>query len=224
MIYILHIAILVAIYSILAMSLDVLVGHSGLLSLTQGAFFGIGAYASAQATVIYHLPFIMSLMVGMIAAWFFSVVLALFTARLKGDFYFIATFAFQLLISYAFVDLTRITGGPLGIVDIRPYAFFWMSAVSQLDFAVMAGLCAVIVALVIRRITAGPLGRALHCIREDDVISSGYGKNVFLLRLRAMAVSAVSAAIAGVLYAHYVRRIQQRSATGLLECNCSQKT
>ena len=97
MTYILHIAILFAVYAILSMSLDVLVGHTGLLSLAQGAFFGIGAYASAQATVVFHLPFILSLSAGMVSAWFFSIVLGLYTARLKGDLFFIATFAFQLL-------------------------------------------------------------------------------------------------------------------------------
>jgi branched-chain amino acid transport system permease protein len=96
--YLVHLAILISIWSILAISLNLIVGYTGLLSITHSAFFGLGAYVTAIATTQYHVNFFFSILIGMGITALFSLVFSLILARFKGDYYAIVSFGFNIII------------------------------------------------------------------------------------------------------------------------------
>lgn len=211
--YLLHIAVLVGMYAVLAVSLDLLVGHTGLLSLAQAAFYGLGAYTSALLAVHFGAPFLVGILVGMVAAALVSLIVSLPSLRLHDDYFVIATFGFQMILFSIFNNWMDITRGPLGIPGIRQPTIFGWSVRSHVGFLVMAALLAAFAYLIVGRITTSPFGRVLRAIREDEVLTQAMGKNTLYFKVSAFAVSAALAASAGSLYAHYITFIDPTSFT-----------
>jgi branched-chain amino acid transport system permease protein len=211
--YLLHIAILICIFSILAVSLDLVAGHGGFLSISQAAFYGLGAYTSALLAVQVGIPFCMSILAGMIVAFLASFVVSLPSLRLHGDYFVIATFGFQMILFSVFNNWMRITHGPLGIPGIPQPVIFGWHATSHLDFLILAVAFSCFGYFVVYRLTSSPFGRVLHAIRQDEVLAKALGKNTLYFKVTAFAVSAALAASAGSLYAHYITYIDPTSFT-----------
>jgi len=211
--YLGHVLVLVAIYTVLAASLNVLVGHAGILSVAQAAFYGVGAYASALLAVRLGAPFIVGLLAGMVVAVLVSFVVSLPSLRLHGDYFVIATFGFQMILYSVFNNWMGLTDGPLGIPGIPQPVIFGWRVESHFEFLVLAAVLAAFAYLVVWRITASPFGRVLHAIREDEVFAQALGKNTLRFKVTAFAVSAALAASAGSLYAHYITYIDPTSST-----------
>jgi branched-chain amino acid transport system permease protein len=211
--FLLHILVLFGIYTTLAISLDLLVGHTGLLSMSQAAFYGLGAYTSALLAVEFGLPFPASILAGMISAGLISFVVSLPSLRLHDDYFVIATFGFQIIAFSIFNNWMGLTRGPLGIPGIpRPNILGWKIE-SQLGFVALGGIVALFSYLVVTRIAESPFGRVLHAIREDELFAAALGKNTLGFKVAAFAVSGVLAASAGSLYAHYITFIDPTSFT-----------
>lgn len=211
--YILHILILAAIYAVLAVSLDLLAGQTGLLSIAHAAFYGIGAYTSALLVTFYHLPFTISLLVGMTLAALVSFLVSLPSLRLHDDYFVIATFGFQMILFSIFNNWMELTRGPLGISGIpQPIVFGW-HVDSPAKFLALGSLFTVLAYFVVWRITSSPFGRVLHAIREDEVFAKALGKNTLWFKVTAFAVSAALAASAGSLHAHYITYVDPTSFT-----------
>src|SRR5438105_7494457 len=96
--YILHIVVLVGVYAVLAVSLNLLAGNVGLLSIAQAGFYGLGAYTSALMMIHLHTSFLASLLAGMIVAVVVSFFISLPSLRLHDDYFAIATFGFQMIL------------------------------------------------------------------------------------------------------------------------------
>ena len=122
--YLLHILVFVGIYIILAASLDLLAGHTGLLSIAHAAFYGLGAYTSALLTVKAGAPFLVGVLGGMFVAGLLSLLVSLPSLRLVDDYFVIATFAFQVILFSVFNNWNELTGGPTGIPGIPQPAIF----------------------------------------------------------------------------------------------------
>ena len=95
--YFLHILILVCIYSILSVSLNLLIGYTGILSVTHAAFYGIGAYVAALMALRFESPFILNIFLAIIAAVILGALVGIPSLRIKDDYFIIATFAFQII-------------------------------------------------------------------------------------------------------------------------------
>lgn len=211
--YVLHILILVGIYATLSISLDLLVGHTGLLSIAHAAFYGLGAYTSALLAVQLGAPFPAGVLAGMVMAALVLVVVSLPSLRLHEDYFVIATFGFQMIIFSIFNNWIELTRGPLGISAIpRPVILGW-AVQSHFEFVILSALLASFAFFVIRRIITSPFGRVLRAIREDEVFAQAMGKNTLRFKITAFALSAMLAASAGSLYAHYVTYIDPTSFT-----------
>ena len=211
--YLFHIAILVAIYTVLVVSLDLLAGQTGLLSVAQAAFYGLGAYTSALLAVRCGIPFGIGIVGGMGVAAAVSFVVSLPSLRLQDDYFVIATFGFQMILLSVFNNWTEVTRGPLGIPGIpQPIICGWRLDTNW-KFLMLAAALAGFAYLVVWRIAASPFGRVLHAIREDEVLSKALGKNTLYFKVTAFAVSAALAAMAGSLYAHYITFIDPASFT-----------
>jgi branched-chain amino acid transport system permease protein len=116
--YLLHILILMAIYTILAVSLDILAGQTGLLSIAHAAFYGLGAYTSALLVTSIGSSFLLGVLAGMIVATIVSFVVSLPSLRLQEDYFVIATFGFQMILFSIFNNWMNLTRGALGIPGI----------------------------------------------------------------------------------------------------------
>ena len=211
--YILHVLVLAAIYTILAVSLDLLAGQAGFLSIAQAAFYGLGAYTSAIMTMQWGGGFLVGMLAGMVVAVLVSFVVSLPSLRLHDDYFVIATFGFQMILFSVFNNWTKVTHGTMGIPGIpQPVIIGWHVA-SHLDFLILAAAFACFAYFVVYRLTSSPFGRVLHAIREDEVFAKAHGKNTLRFKVTAFAVSAALAASAGSLYAHYITYIDPTSFT-----------
>ena len=211
--YFLHILVFVGIYIILAASLDLLAGQTGLLSIAHAAFYGLGAYTSALLTVKAGAPFLLGVLGGMFVTALLSLLVSLPSLRLIDDYFVIATFAFQVILLSIFNNWNELTGGPTGIPGIPQPEIFGVTITSHGGFLVAVGLCAAAAYGVVWQLSSGPFGRVLHAIREDEVFAKSLGKNTVLVKIVAFAVSSALAALAGSLYAHYISYIDPTSFT-----------
>ncbi len=216
--YLLHILILVCMFTALAASLDLLAGHGGFLSLAHAAFYGLGAYtsaliASSQWAVGSGQSFVIGVVAGMAVAAAVSFVVSLPSLRLHDDYFVIATFGFQMILFSIFNNWMDLTRGPLGIPGIPQPVIFGWKVDSHLEFLLLSALFASFAYFVVYLLTSSPFGRVLHAIREDEVFAQSLGKNTLRFKVTAFAVSAALAAMAGSLYAHYITYIDPTSFT-----------
>lgn len=211
--YLFHILVLIGIYSVLTVSLDLVAGRTGLLSLAHGAFYGIGAYTSALLGLHWGWPFLLTVPVGIVLAAAVSLTVSLPSLRLHGDYFVIATLGFQMILFSLFNNWMRLTRGPLGIPGIPQPVILGWEVNSTLEFAILAVAFAILAYLVVGLIATSPLGRILHAIREDEVFSKACGKNTVRFKVAAFAVSSALAAMAGALYAHYITYIDPTTFT-----------
>lgn len=211
--YLLHIFVLVGIYVVLAISLDLLAGHTGLLSIAHAAFYGLGAYTSALLAVYLGASFLMGVLTGMVIGAMVSLVVSLPSLRLHDDYFVIATFGFQMILFSILNNWMALTHGPLGIPGIPQPSIFGWTIRSQIGFVVLVGIFAAFAYVVVGRIITSPFGRVLRAIREDEVFARALGKNTVRFKVTTFAVSAALAASAGSLYAHYITYIDPTSFT-----------
>jgi branched-chain amino acid transport system permease protein len=216
MAYVLHILVLVGIYAILALSLDLVVGQTGVLSMVQASFSGIGAYASALIAIRVGAPFYVGLLIGMALAVAISLLIALPSFRLHDDYFVICTLGFQLILFDIFRNWITVTHGPFGIVNIPAPVVLGISIRSHTRFAALVLISAGATYLLVRGISESRFGLTLRGIREDEVFVQALGKNTFGCKLVVFAISAALAASAGSLYAHYMSYIDP-SSFGVME-------
>lgn len=210
---VLHVLVLVCIYTILAVSLDLLAGHAGMISVAHAAFYGLGAYTSALLTVRLGASFSVGVLAGMGVAAFVSFLISLPSMRLREDYFVVATFGFQMIIFSILNNWTDLTHGPLGIKDIPPPVILGKTISSRLGFFILSGAVAIIAYQIIQRIAQSPFGRVLHAVREDEVFAESLGKNTLRFKVIAFSASAAVAASAGSLFAHYNAYIDPASFT-----------
>jgi len=211
--YILHILVLVAIYTVLSVSLDLLAGHTGLLSLSHAALFGLGAYSSALLTTRFGTSVFVGFLVAMVVAVLISFCISLPSLRLQDDYFVIATFGFQMILFSIFNNWIAVTHGPMGITNIPQPSIFGWTISSRVGLLVVALLLAIFAYVVVILITSSPFGRVLRAIREDEIFARALGKRTYRFKVTVFAVSATLSAWAGCLYAHYVTYIDPASFT-----------
>lgn len=211
--YFLHILIMCAIYLILALSLNLLIGFTGLLSIAQAAFYGIGAYISTLLMVKLGFNFFLTIPLAILGAMIFALIVALPSLRLKGDYFFLSTLAFQIIIFSLLYNWIPLTRGPYGIPGIpRPQIFGFEFQEIPIYF-ILASLISFLVFFVFKELYSSPFGRVLKSIREDEIVTSALGKNPIKFKVEAFIISGGLAAIAGSLYASYVTYIDPTSFT-----------
>ena len=211
--YLLHILILICIYSILSVSLNLLIGYTGILSVTHAAFYGIGAYVAALMALRIESPFLLNIVLAIIAAVILGALVGIPSLRIKDDYFIIATFAFQIITFSVLNNLVDFTGGPLGLPGIPQPEIFGFEISTHISFLILSGLLAVISYWFCNRVVKSPIGRILKSLREDEVLTQSAGKNVTFYKVQIFMISAGVASIAGVLYATYITYIDPTSFT-----------
>jgi len=204
--YIIHLLIIIGIYLILAISLNLSIGFTGLLNLAHIAFFGIGAYTSALLSIA-GIPWVISFFAGGILAAVLSIILIFVTKKLKGDYLALTTLGFAFVVYSVLLNWTSLTRGPLGIPAIpKPSIGGFVFNTNQLYLVLILMVC-VVVYYILYRLVSSRYGRILEAVRDNEIGLSVLGKNVFKLKYQSMMVAAFFAGLAGSLYAHFITYI-----------------
>ena len=203
--YHLHVLIMAGIFAILALSLNLLLGYAGLLSLGHAAFFGIGAYASALLALRLAWPFAAGFVAAVAVAGGSGYLTGRLAIRLRGAYFVLVTLSFAGVVSLVSVNWMDLTNGPLGLpgvpaAELLGFAFTTKRSAYYLVLVVAAGaylLCA--------RLVRSRIGRALVALRENEALAASVGVDGTRYLVLATALSAALAGAAGSLYAHYTR-------------------
>jgi branched-chain amino acid transport system permease protein len=209
--YIINLLILIGIYIILAVSLNLSLGFTGLINLGHIAFFGIGAYTSALLTGSLGLPFIFAFLAAGVVSGVFGFVLMWATKKLKGDYLALATLGFGFVVVSLLLNLQGLTRGPLGIPGIERPSLIGFVLQNNFAYLILVIVIVIVSVWVINRIAKSPFGRLLEATRDDELGLRVLGKDTGKLKYKAMTISAFFAGIAGSLFAHYISFIEPNS-------------
>lgn len=203
-----HILIMSAINIILAVSLGIVVGYLGELSLAHAAFYGIGAYTSALLTMKLQIPFIPAFFLAIVAAGIMGYLIGIPALRLSGHYFAIATLGFQGIVILLIVNLVDITRGPMGLPGIpAPGAInlfgILISFRDKLPYYYLTLLIVIIILYITRNLIRYKYGQAFLATREDPSLAASIGITPKKFRLLAFVISTCMAGAAGSLYSHY---------------------
>jgi len=211
--YILHLAILICIYTILSQSLSLVAGYSGQVSLAHAGFYGIGAYTTALLSVNYGTPALLNLVVALLLSGVIAYIVSKVAVKTIDDYYIIITLGIQVVIFSIMNNWQSVTNGPLGIPGIPSFKIFGFALESKISFLLLSATFAGLVWFVLHRLTSSPFGTVLRALSEDEVYTNSLGKNVHSAKITSFVISGMLASIAGVLYAHYISYIDPTSFT-----------
>lgn len=213
--YLINLLILVTIYIILAISLQLAVGFTGLLNLGHIAFYAIGAYTSALLALAGY-PFWFCILAAGFMAMIFGFLLSLPINKIKGGYLALATMGFSFVVYAVLLNWTDLTNGPFGLPGIPRPQLFGIDFLQDQNFLILTAVIALISYIIIKLITISPFGKVLESVRDNEQAAKILGKNTFKMKLYAMAISAFFAGIAGSLYACYITYIDP-SSFGIVE-------
>jgi len=213
MAYLIHLAILIAIYAILGLSLNLVIGYTGLLSVAQAAFYGLGAYVTALLLVDGGWNFFLAILVGMIASGIIALAIGLVLSKFGGDYYALASLGFGVILYSVFLNWQGLTNGPLGIPGIPRPNLFGFTFADNFSFLILSLVIVLIVYVVSRFIVNSSFGRILRAIREDEQAIRVFGYETTYYKLVIFVIGAMMAAIAGALYAAYITYIDPSTFT-----------
>ncbi len=207
--YYMDIMLNVGINVILAVSLNLVNGHTGQFSLGHAAFMAVGAYGSAVLTlqaghamatamgggaVGHGVVFVLALLVGGLFAALLGWMVGVPSLRLRGDYLAIVTLGFNEIVRVVFTNTSGDGpfGGPLGLKGIEPYTnFFWVFAIAAISVYVVGSM------------VNSTYGRGFLAVRDDEVAGESMGINTVRYKVTAFVIGAFFAGLAGGLYAHF---------------------
>lgn len=205
--YYIHIANYSLIFLFPALGLNLIFGYTGLLSLAQGAFFGIGAYAGALVTLHFGWPFWLAFLFGGAFCALLSLLLAIPALRLRAYSFVMCTLGFVFIaetVAKNWVDLTR---GDMALTGIaRPTLSLWSGGppISELgDYYYLLLALALLGVLLFIWLVTSPAGRCLRAIRDDETLAESQGIPVLAYKVASFALSAFYAGLGGAAYASY---------------------
>jgi branched-chain amino acid transport system permease protein len=202
--YPLHLLVMTEIYVVLALSLNLMLGYAGLLSLAPPAFFGIGAYTAALLSLRLQLPFWPALALAALAGLLFALAIGVPSLRLSRHSFVIVTLSFTLLAQLVATNWTDLTRGAMGLPGIPPATLFGVRVLGKAAwYYLMLGIVlATLLAFV--RLIRSRLGRAILTVREDEILARSLGIPTEWVKLLAFGLSGLLGGLAGGCYAHYI--------------------
>jgi branched-chain amino acid transport system permease protein len=201
--YVLNIGVQVSIFVILASSYNLVIGYGGLASVAHPIFYALGAYGASLIAIHTGLPAIPAVLFGGLVAVLASVLLALSSLRVAGDYLLIASLGFQLGLLQVIRNFD-FTGGPGGLSSIPSTV---TGSMRSPVFLLICVACAAATVWLISRIVHGPYGRAITAMRDEELAFSALGRNAMSIKVVVFAIGCGIAGIAGGLYAFYFQYV-----------------
>lgn len=207
--YFLHIFVMSEIYAVLALSLALIVGFSGQVSLGHAAFYGVGAYVSALLSTRLGISFWMSFWLSALFAGLVAYIIGRLVLRLRGHILAITTAFFCVLVGVIMNNWIPVTNGPMGITGIprpAPINLFGLQLVieSRVHYYYLGLIMASGVMFFLYRIVSSRLGDAMIAVRENEELAQSIGIDIMKIKVFAFTVGGMLAGMAGAFYAHYI--------------------
>ncbi len=208
--YYLNILIMSGIWSIVALSLNLILGYTGQVNLAHGAFFGIGAYASALLMLKLHLNFWLALPLASAVAGFFGLLIGLPALRTRGSYFAIGTMCFNIIVTLIVDRWEGLTEGARGLMGIPGPAPIPLPGGGEIAFKTQAAQYYLVLAFllltlfVLRRVMHSLVGRTFRAIRGNEELAEAVGIHPMKTKLLSFTISCFFAGVGGVLYASYI--------------------
>lgn len=213
-----------AIWAMLSVSLNLVVGFSGLLSIGHIGFFGLGAYTVAilTSTTSYEnlstgeiptfgWPFFAALPVAVVVAGLVALLVGIAFNRFRDDIYVLVSFGFAIISFNVFLNLRAVTRGAFGIHDVaRPQIGSWVFD-SEMELMLLSLALLVVVVVISWFIVSSSFGRVLTAIREDEQAAEVFGYRVTHYKLAVWVISAMMTGLAGGMFAAWTTYIDPNS-------------
>jgi branched-chain amino acid transport system permease protein len=216
--YVLHVLIMAGIFIIAAMSLNLLLGYAGQLSLGHVAFFGVGAYASALFSLGFsvHLvpgvvltvdakPVWLAMLAGMLAAGLCGWFIGRIAFKVRGAYFVIVSISFAEVARLVAVNWVELTQGPMALNNIPALSIAGLSFLRKQSVYWLVLGVSIACFILVARLVRSRAGRAMVALAENEPLATSVGIDVTRYLVLATVISATIAGAAGVLYAHYVR-------------------
>ncbi|WP_226627875.1 branched-chain amino acid ABC transporter permease [Alloyangia pacifica] len=206
--YAVHALVIAMIFLLPAHGLNLLVGYTGMLSLAQAAFFGIGAYCAALMATHFDTSFPVNLLAAVVLAMAVAVPLGIPALQLRATSFVMCTLGFVIITQAIAKNWISVTRGDMGLSGLPKPTFSlgglsWTASTAQQSYYVALGLAA-LATFVFWLIVRSPAGRNLIAIRENETLAESLGVPTWRYRLAAFVLAAGFAGAGGALYAHYI--------------------
>jgi branched-chain amino acid transport system permease protein len=202
--YIMKVMCNVLIYSIIALSVNLIVGISGQLDFGRSAFAGLGGYFSAIMFTTVGVPFLLAMIGGALFAAFFGLVLGLLCSHSSFDYLTLVTIGFSEIVRLVIQNWKSLTGGAFGFRTGRP-VFFGFELKSHIAMYYFCLLMLILSYIAINRIIKSKMGRAFQAIRDDQIAAAYTGIDVPFYKAICFTVGSFFTGLAGALMVHYTR-------------------
>ncbi|MGQ9512589.1 branched-chain amino acid ABC transporter permease [Thermodesulfitimonas sp.] len=202
--YILGILIFIALYTIVAEGLGVLMGYAGQVSFGQAAFYGLGAYTAAILATHWHLPPLLCLVAAPVLPTIVALIIGRPILRLREHYLALATLGFGILVYAFFKEFAGLTGGPSGLTGIPYLSLGPLVLDRDWKYYYLVWLILALVLVAIDNLTRSPVGRAFRAIHASEKATEAAGIDTTTLKVQAFGLSAFLAGLAGALYAFWV--------------------
>jgi branched-chain amino acid transport system permease protein len=190
----------VLLIAIAAMSVNLLLGYTGLPAFGNAAYFGLGAYGAGLSVQYFHVDFIAAVLIGTVAGFLGAVILGPFLLRRRGIYFGLLSIAFGQVFYFIAYRFTDVTGGEDGMTLTRPTVGIGHLVIKELTFYYIALVVFVIAIIVFRAIVRSPFGRTLIAIRQNEVRVRYLGLNSDRFIFVALLISATMAGVSGALF------------------------
>ena len=204
--YHLHVLIMAGVFTILALSLNLLLGYTGQLSLGHAAFFGIGAYTSALLSLPpLQWSFWLALPAAALASGLAGWGIGRLALKLRGAYFVLVTISFAGVISLVSINWMELTNGPLGLPGVPPPSLGPWTLRTKSAYWYLVLATAALAYFVCHRLVGSRIGRAFVALRENEPLAESVGIDGTRYLVLAAVISAAMAGVGGSLYAHYTR-------------------
>lgn len=196
------VCVMIGLYALLSLSLNVMLGQAGIFNMGHAAFFAVGAYVTAILNTTCHWSIFLTMLPAGATAAFFALLVARPIIHLRGDYLLIVTIGIVEIVRIALInDVFGLTGGANGIFGISRPILFGFKIVKSYQFYYLVWGMTGLSLLLFYGLWHSKFGRALNCIKEDDVAAEGCGIDVTSCKLTAFVFGAFWAGMAGTVYA-----------------------
>ncbi len=212
--YLLHLLILFDIYLVVALSLNIIVGYVGLLTLAHAAYFGVGAYTYAVTAMMLDWGFIPAALLAIAIGAVLSALMSIASWRFRGDFFVLISLAIQVMIftilknwhdpTQPVGSLSNMTNGDYGLAGVPSPNIFGYVFDDKVSVAILFTAFAAGAVLLSRHLLESPWGRMLRALRDDELAARGLGKNVRVAKVWAVAIGCGLAGFGGAMLSSYI--------------------
>ncbi len=196
------VAVSAGLHAIMAVSLNLLMGYAGQISLGHAAFFGMGAYTSAILTTKFGWNPWPAMVAGMALTGVIAFVMARPVLRLKGHYLAMATLGFGIIVNIVLVQTVGLTGGPDGMGEIPTLAIFGWRVDTDMRWYIVIGSCMLLVVWLALNLINSRSGRALRALHGSEVAAEMMGIDTTATKTGVFVLAALIASFAGSLFAH----------------------